>query len=503
MQYIFDQLVRYFLSLNLPSNFGFDTSMVYILPGFLILMIFLLLLKKERKNRIREYHGDALPFNKTLRTSLEEMFQHRCKGLQEKRLRDLLEKLTPVVMPQKNNSGIARAYLSNSKIRLLEELFTLWRMGFRDDRLPILFLFYYDSIGSHGIEELVFSLKNYPGLSDSQSVLTQFYFQDVLGRPVFIEDATLEKLEKIYQTPNLELSLALYHYRGNWNLKNFRRLVSEFPIFKKLVYNTRIKGWLIELLENSTDLLTSYMFIHFSSLIGSLAEGIVCKVVFKHGNYEKLKMLENPSPEISSFTNALFRYHLDKKGIANIDKVISYLTKQTYGKLHIFSFLRGIQSLERLHNYSMTKDEISETIDQKEQMPIHIRWIFFQYLIYTQYYEEALLIYSRLGVFKNTVSARLFRIRCMFNMNERYKAYTDIKKLMEESPDDISIMNEYAIYCSQMEQHGEAERIFQKIEQKYPEHPIALYNQAVLFENYYSEAIRKKWNKVEELKLRI
>ena len=465
-------------------------------------MIFSLILKKEKKSRTRKHYENTL-FPKTLRTSLGEMFQHRCKGLQEKRLRDLLEKLTPVVMPEKNASGIARAYLTNSKIQLLEELFTFWRMGFRDDRLPILFLFYYDSLGNHDIEDLVFSLKNYPDLSDSQSVLIQFHFQDILGRPVFIEDSTLEKLEKIYQTPNLELSLALQHCRGKWNLKNFRQLVNEFPICKKLVYDPRIKGWLIAFLGDSTDLLASYMFLHFNRLLGSLAEGIVCKVVFKHGNYEKLKMLENPSPEISSFTNALFRYHLTKKGITNIDGVISYLTKQTYGKLHIFSFLRGVQSLERLHHYTMSKDEVNEIIEQEVQIPIHIRWIFFQYLIYTRAYEEALLIYNRLGVFRNTISARLFRIRCTFNMNERYKAYADIKKLMEESPDDISIMNEYAIYCSQMEQHGEAERIFQKIEQKHPEHPIVLYNQAVLFESYYSEVIRKKWDKVEELKLRI
>ena len=490
-------------------------SVLIILLSLLYLIYYLL--KERNKHHSGEKNTSAfevpkepykelrLNISKQAKKGLIEVFQRRLNKFMEDSFLEFLETRSPAFFQDRETKKIKlKCFPNNDEDLAIEELYTFWEMGFHHPELPLIFAIYFASRGSPMLETLLLELLNYKAMNLSQKNLIWLYFQDVLKEEVNVDTFPIDELEKKYQTDNLLFSQLISSYQDQWDRKTFKMQIGSSGMFDKLKYSPQMKDLLMLFFSKSTPLLTKFMCTRFAPFLGKIAEEYISSITFKYGDYSKLLKIDQPSSPLDKLINRIFQNNPQQESLKLPEEeakiIIDYLSEKPYSSLHIFYYLKSVNApVDEIKRYGLNADHVKQIIKKPLSIPIRIRWIFFQYLVHIQEWEKALGFYHTLGVYRNKLAARLFRLRCLFySENRKTKYLNQIKALWEEYPKDLSIMNEYAIHCFEMNKKREAQKVFRKMQKQTPSHPITLYNQAIFFETIYAKAIKKKWGKLRE-----
>ena len=465
--------------------------------------------KKEKKIVFEEKFCDKMKLNITniSKRKLAEIFFCSVDQFMADDFDQFLKVRSPILFQDLKTYKIKfKCYPSHERNRQIEELYTFWELGFRHPKLPLILMIYLFPIEKDDIKSILLKFLNYPGINISQKSLLWLYFQDILKKPVDITRFPVEEIETHYQTENLLFSKIISSHEYPWNIITFREQVRSFCILKEIEAHPPMKELLVFLISKSTRMLRSYIALNFTRFLGKIGEKIILETIFKFGNYQKLLKIPDISGELKIFILSIFQNNQGQDDLriskSKKELIIKYLSQQRYPKLHIFYYLKAINaSIDTITKYGMNDCEIKNIMEHPKLLPLGMRWIFFQYLVYLKKWKKGLIFYESLGIYRNQVAGKLFRLRCLFHdANDKEKYFQEIRKLLDDHPDNLSVVNEYAVYCINMNKTREAQKIFKKMQKQSGDHPVVLYNQALLFENLYSEAIKQRWRKFDQVK---
>ena len=525
MEKYFQQTWSFFNSFAWDQLRNNNFITVGVISGVALLVFFLLcilcvrlysklfFLHKSKKSD-REFDFDdkcKLNVAESIKQQLGELFLRHVKEFMEENFESFLKTRSPIVYQEnKSRKIILKCFPNDEEDKIIEELYIFWELGFRHSKLPLVFMIYFASIKKENLMSILSSFLDYPNIDASQKKLLWLYFQDLLTSFIDIVTFPLDEIENIYRTENLLLSRVISAYQGEWNITTFKEQVNSFQLFKAIEYRPPMREFLILFLSKSTQRLNSYIVLNFTKFLGNIAGDMIAQLVFKSGNYKKLLKITHPSKELQILTHSIFQNVQKQEDLRSLhtdqDAVITYLSKQKYAKLHICYYLKAIDMpLSTAQHYQLDCDEVEKTMKEAASLPIGIRWLFFQYLVYMEKWHQALKLFEMLGLYKNRISGKIFRLRCLFyntdQMSEKKRYLNEIKKISEENSENLAIMNEYAIHCIEVNKILDAQRALKKMQKKSLNHPVALYNQALLFENLYSEAIKQKWRKLHQARV--
>ncbi len=505
-----------FIVIGLISGVAlFFSFLLYALCVRLYRKLFFLYNSKQRDTTFfsddKFYDGLKLNVSVVVKKQLGDFFLRHVEKFMETNFQDFLKKRSPIFYQnEKSREIIFKCFPNDEEDKMIQELYIFWELGFHHPKLPLIFMIYFASIKKQGFLSILLSLLNYPNMDISQRKLIFLYFQDLLKKPIDIVDFPFDELDEIYQTNNLWLSQVISSYKYEWDISTFKEKISSFQIFKEIKYRPPMRDLLMFFMSKSTKLLRHYIVLNFTNFLGDVAGEVISQLVFKYGDYKKLLKITHPTKELRILTRSIFQNVEGQEDLRLLkrdrDLVITYLSKQRYAKLHIFYYLKAIDApLGAAQHYGMNNDEVDKMMQGAMLLPIGVRWIFFQYLVYMQKWHKALVLFEMLGFYKNQTSAKILQFRCLFystnEVTKKEEYLNEIKKTSQENPENLSIMNEYAVHCIEMNKILDAQKTFKKMQKKDSNHLVALYNQALLFENLYSEAIKTKWGKLHQAKV--
>ena len=437
---------------------------------------------------------------------LTKVFHRRLKEFIEDRFDEFLETRSPAFFQDLTTQKITlMLFPKDDEDPAIEDLYAFWEMGFRHPELPLIFAIYFASRDHKSLKPLLLRMLSYKEINTFQKSLIWLYFQDVLNlsRKVNIDMFPIDDLGKKYQTDNLLFSQIISSYQGRWDRRLFMTQIGSSGMLDKLKNNPQMKDLLKIFLSRSTPLFTRFLHLRFASSLGEFTENYIANIAFRFGDYRKLLKIGQPSQALRQWRHSIFKnepqpeyLELTQGKQEKTETVLLYLSEKEHAWLHIFYYLKSINaSLDEIKRHGLGNAEIDQIITNHGELPIRIRWIFFQYLVHIQEWEKALDFYHALGFYKNGAAGRLFRLRCLFNHTDQKTKYLDqIKELWREYPKNLTIMNEYAIDCFEMGKEWEAQKTFRKMQKQNPSHPVISYNQAMLFRNIHSRTIQSSHN---------
>ena len=437
---------------------------------------------------------------------LTKVFHRRLKEFIEDRFDEFLETRSPALFQDLRIQKIKlMLFPTNDEDPAIEDLYAFWEMGFRHPELPLIFAIYFASREHGSLKRLLLGMLSYKEINISQKSLIWLYFQDVLNlnRKVNIDMFPIDDLGKKYQTDNLLFSQIISSYQGLWDRKLFMAQIGSSGMFDKLKNNPQMKDLFKILLSRGTPFFTRFIHLRFAGSLGGVTEKYIADVAFRCGDYRKLLKIGQPSNALRQWRHSIFKnepqpeyWELTQEKQEKTETVLLYLSEKEHARLHIFYYLKSINApLDEIKRHGLDDAEIDHITTNHRELPIRIRWIFFQYLVHIREWKKALDFYHALGFYKRGAAGRLFRLRCLFNHTDQKTKYLNqIKELWREYPKNLTIMNEYAVDCFEMGKDWEAQKIFRKMQKQSPFHPVISYNQVMLFKNIHSRAMRNSNN---------
>ena len=437
---------------------------------------------------------------------LIRVFHRRSQEFIKDHFDEFLEARSPAFFQNLETQKITlMLFPKNDEDPAIEELYAFWEMGFRHPELPLIFAIYFASREHGSLKSMLLGMLNYKEINISQKSLIWLYFQDVLNlsKKVNIDMFSIEDLEKKYQTDNLLFSQIISSYQGLWDRRVFMMQIGLSGMFDRLKNNPQMKDLLKIFLSRGAPFFTRFIYLRFANSLGETTENYIANIAFRFGNYRKLLKIDQPSQALRQWRHSIFQNEPQQEYLEltqgkqnKTETVLLYLSKKEHARLHIFYYLKSINApLDEIKRNGLSNTEIDQIITKPGELPIRIRWIFFQYLVHIREWKKALDFYHALGFYKSGAAGKLFRLRCLFNHTDQKTKYLDqIKELWREYPKNLTIMNEYAVDCFEMGKEWEAQKVFRKMQKQSPAHPVISYNQATLFKNIHSRTIRNSYN---------
>ncbi len=112
-------------------------------------------------------------------------------------------------------------------------------------------------------------------------------------------------------------------------------------------------------------------------------------------------------------------------------------------------------------------------------------------------WQQLLLLAEELKTLRKKFHIRFYCARATFETGDILKAWHRINELLADFPDNAAVLNEAGIYAWKLERFEEAEDIFSRARNLFPDHAATKYNEAVLFEKRSLSEIGAKWKEVE------
>ncbi|GEM_PF-4604144 len=112
-------------------------------------------------------------------------------------------------------------------------------------------------------------------------------------------------------------------------------------------------------------------------------------------------------------------------------------------------------------------------------------------------WQQLQLLAEELKTLRKKFHIRFFCARAAFETGDTVKAWHRINELLADYPDNAAVLNEAGIYAWKLERFEEAEDIFSRARNLFPEHAATKFNEAVFFEKRSLSEIGAKWKEVE------
>jgi hypothetical protein len=398
------------------------------------------------------------------------------------------------------NDKIIKFYLDDKPEFLIEELFELWRMGYKSDELPILFIHYFFSIKSDLAGKILKSILKQKLIPDEEVQNILFLYGNSLG--------IVDKTE--YQVPSIEngydaFIISDYIEKNKIKLNRILWQKWENEFFNQVNEDQKGRFFLFyfEKLKYNTSFILQYILLNkYKHILTREWREYVNKQAFFHGHYEKLNRLSFIPPE---YTTLISRTPVISK--MQITDLLRIIDEKEFGDLHTFLVLH-INKLKDLKSFTISPESIQQYLERLKQpgidnkyLPQSIRFLLFLYFYSKNDLNNMSLIMPYIKGNIGNFIPKLYQLRLIFKNQEYQRAYEEISNLWNNDEENMLLMNETAVYAYHAGKIEEAEELFSKLRELYPHNAQVLHNESIFLKfksRMLSERHRKQRDNMQK-----
>lgn len=414
---------------------------------------------------------------------------------------EIIERISPLFLTETEPKGKMKRYFLNTREEpIIEELYELWIMGYRDARLPLIFIHYFASIDYPNWQNLFFEMMTYKELSPSTRTFLNFLYQDLTQTPVSFEQF-LDSYSQTRSKLAIDFSLAINYYQGTITRKEFQIRSERFQnIHPDLSFDEMsdvIYFFKDHLFEKASNVLRYMLMTTYPEAYQEKWNRFIEREAFYYGNYGKLKRIPFQRPEYeplycktrTEFDPVLF------------NDLLETLKTKEFGLLHSF-YIQLIHTPEgSRENRHIPKKILHKLVSRLRRSPEHpeyiprnIRYIIYLYYVDQNDWANVAYLFKFLGTQNTRMIPSLYYARALFKRKAYERAWSEIKRLLETNKENLLILNEAAVYAYHSGAIQEAEKLFSRLRRLYPDNPQVLHNESV-FLQYKAKLIEKKPSK--------
>ncbi len=407
------------------------------------------------------------------------------------------ESQTSELTDQFEKGAIRRIHLKSDRLLLLEELYQLWSMGYRHPDLPLLFIHYFASLetengknkpsqdvaGSHPRwKKVILEMLTYREIKEEERVVADFLYGDITGSEMNMSDF-LEAYSKLEPLPTIDFSLEIVSNDSLIDRRRFSQWNRQLQsLFDREFDKDLVRFFARPLKKHASTFLSFHLMKRWPEIYPEEWSALIERQAFHYGKHEKLTRLPFQPPEYGILIEKSYRKKYDDHLVKGI---IHLVERREFGPLHVFyiRFLLGI--------YSVQKDQIPEYFlnavlanlhvkpGEAGYVPLKIRYMLYLYYIARDDWNNLSFVFERLGRYNTRMIPSLYYARALFKRKDYAKAWNKINALVQGNDKNLLLMNEAAVYAYHNGLFDEAENIFLRLRENFPDNREVIHNESL------------------------
>ncbi|MES0491023.1 MAG: hypothetical protein ABUK01_13580 [Leptospirales bacterium] len=380
---------------------------------------------------------------------------------------------------------IVRGFPNTDRDPLLEELYDLWKYGFRDVRVAVCFVHYFASLNTENWKFVLYEALAYGELAEEEWVILNFLYNDVTKNEVLFANF-LSAYRNLTAIETLDISIECNESRKHWSRAEFRYWQKRV---NKSLTNGFTEEYFIEFFSesfrtNTTFLLKYYLIKNYEEKYYEEYREILLRQVFYYGKYDRLKRLSFLAPELK----LLLKPGEELAEGVTWESLKLLLQEYPFAGLHYF-YANYLAKNENAKTFELEEGVLLHLLENlilkpkdEKYVPQHIRYILFIYFIMKEDWQNLDYTYKFLSPHFRHALGDVYYARALFKRGYFEKAWNAILTIWKRKETNLLLMNEAAIYAYHAGRIQEAEDIFKKMRLLYPNNSKVLHNESVFLQ---------------------
>ncbi|MCS6984753.1 MAG: hypothetical protein NZM25_06480 [Leptospiraceae bacterium] len=382
-----------------------------------------------------------------------------------------LQKYVPYFYSE--NEKMVRLYPLREKNTQIEKILLYWQGGYREAKLALFLVFYYEATRGEDIRPFLYKTLTYQKIPSGQRKLLQYLYQDLFERkapPPGEEELAISK----------RLLFCFRYLEGDAKINRslYRRIVVEDLIPIEPEFQEKI-------LKKAT-LMLFYQLVKEEKL-KQQAE-LLFKQFLKSGKvHEPQLWLEGQiSPHVKLPKDEEELHHL----------LAELVRHSPLAKLLAFCLVEKQKPL-REKIYAEAED-LENWKKWLSAMPPRLRRAAFILASESHFHREANEFFPRDKVTPKELKLLLLKARNFYFSGAYKEALEMMEELLPHYSQNFYVLHDAAIYKFKLGKIQEAEELFFQLKELYPHHPAVLHNEALFFEQKALQQIQQRWENYEK-----
>lgn len=370
----------------------------------------------------------------------------------------------------------------NERSILIQELYELWSLGYRHKELPLLFIHYFASIEHDKWRGVLFEMLTYHELDKNERGLINHLYSDIT-LAVSSHDDFLAAYSGLDPLPSIDLSLEIISNDSLIERRRFEQWESRLrQLYGRSFDANLVRFFSAPLKKHASTFLFFKLMKTWPEIYPQEWSACIERQAFFYGKHEKLARLSFKPPEYK----ILLEKEYKKKYEGHIvEGLLHTLKNKQFGRLHLFyvKFLLGFRDVSETIIEAEYLNRLLANLHLKPDSPdyvaVPIRYMMYLYYIGKDDWNNLSFVYRRLGRFKNLMIPALYYARALFKRKDYEKAWNQINRLVQNNEKNLLLMNEAAVYAYHNGLFDQAEQIFLRLRETYPDNREVVHNESL------------------------